>query len=120
MGLKITSAISSPSPYLVLSFSRTSNSIDMKEFGKHNYASSLGKLIEILELLLLIVAKLFGLYFTTLIFRTGLSKPYVSLNGNIEFVFFIKNLRFKKLFQIMENIHTLWCFRNRFKIESCS
>ena len=34
----------------------------MYEFCKHMYASSLGKLIEIFELLLLIVAKLLGLY----------------------------------------------------------
>ena len=34
----------------------------MYEFCKHMYASSLGKLIEILELALLTVAKLLGLY----------------------------------------------------------
>ena len=34
----------------------------MYEFCKHIYASSLGKMMEIFELLLLIVAKLLGIY----------------------------------------------------------
>ena len=60
-GPKLTKLIWSPSAYLVSSFLRTSNSNDMYEFCKQIYASSLGKMMEIFELLL-IVAKLLGEY----------------------------------------------------------
>ena len=63
----------------------------MYEFRKHIYVSSLWKMMEIFELLLLIVAKLLGEYSIKSILRIGSSIAYLFFNENNSIYFIEKS-----------------------------